>query len=263
MPSKQIAISTKGKIAYTSDTNNKKEYIHYKHFSGKSPGIIFLSGYMSDMEGNKALALENLCKELGHSYIRFDYRGHGISDGTLVDGSISNWTQDTLNILDNIAKGQQILVGSSMGGWIMMLVSLKRKERISGLIGIASAPDFTEDLLPLQLGKDKIEEIYSQGECKIVRDDGSENIITKMLLEDGKTNLVLRDKITIDCPVELLHGINDEVVPWETSLGILDKISSNNVNITLIKNGDHRLSSPSDIQQLKQTVKKMFKTSVS
>ena len=150
-----------------------------------------------------------------------------------------------------------------MGGWIMMLVSLKRKERISGLIGIASAPDFTEDLLPLQLGKDKIEEIYSQGECKIVRDDGSENIITKMLLEDGKTNLVLRDKITIDCPVELLHGINDEVVPWETSLGILDKISSNNVNITLIKNGDHRLSSPSDIQQLKQTVKKMFKTSVS
>ena len=260
MPSKQVAITTKGKIAYTSNTNNKKEYIHYKHLSGKSPGIIFLSGYLSDMEGNKALALEECCKELGHSYTRFDYRGHGISDGTLVDGSISNWTKDALIILDNIAKGQQILVGSSMGGWIMMLVSLKRKERIAGLIGIASAPDFTEDLLPLQLGKDKIEEIYSRGKCRIARDDGSENIITKMLLEDGKTNLVLRDKIIIDCPVELLHGIDDDVVPWKTALIILNKISSTNVNITLIKNGDHRLSRPTDIQQLKQTVKKMFKT---
>ena len=147
-----------------------------------------------------------------------------------------------------------------MGGWIMMLVSLKRKERISGLIGIASAPDFTEDLLPLQLGKDKIEEIYSQGECKIVRDDGPENIITKMLLEDGKTNLVLRDKITKIVPLNYYM-----VLMMKSSLGkphqILDKISSNNVNITLIKNGDHR-PSPTDIQQLKQTVKKMLKTSV-
>ena len=260
MPSKKVAISTKGKIAYTSNTNNKKEYIHYKHLSGKSPGIIFLSGYMSDMEGNKALALEEFCKELGHSYIRFDYRGHGTSDGTLIDGSVSNWTKDALIILDNIAKGQQILVGSSMGGWIMMLLALKRKERISGLVGIASAPDFTEDLLPLQLGKDKIEEIYSQEEVRITRDDGSKNIVTKMLLEDGKTNLILREQITIDCPVELIHGIDDEVVPWETTLEILNKISSPNVNVTLIKSGDHRLSSPSNIQQLKQTVRKMIKT---
>ena len=229
--------------------------IAYVTTSGKAPGIIFLGGYMSDMTGTKALSLEMLCREIGHAYIRFDYSGHGLSEGIFQAGTISTWTNDAIAVLDNIAVGPQILVGSSMGGWIMLLVALARKKQVAGLVGIAPASDFTRRLVEDELTDEQITEIYRNGSITIKSPYAEEPyLFTRALLEDGAKHLLLDRKIELSCPVRLLHGLLDSSVPWQSSLALANALTSRDVELTLVKTGDHRLSNKSDITRLRTIV---------
>ena len=205
---------------------------------------------MSDMEGTKALALEKAMTSLNRSYTRFDYMGHGRSTGSFTDGTISRWTDDALAILDNCTAGPQIIIGSSMGGWIGLRMALLRPERIAGFIGIAAAPDFTarmwEDMPPE--GRAAIEKDGFWAEPSDYSDEPY--IITRKLLDDGPRNYILNGPIDVTCPVHLLQGMQDDSVPWQTALQIQEALVSDNVTVSLIKNGDHRLSTPDNITGL-------------
>ena len=228
--------------------------IAYNKSEGDPPGLIFMSGFMSDMNGSKALALEQHCQERGLAFLRFDYMGHGNSSGNFADGTIGLWAQNALTAFDELTEGPQIIIGSSMGGWMMILTAVSRPERVAGLVGIAAAPDFTEDLLPKQLTEIQLSKIQEDGFVVIPSEYEIPYTITKKLLDDGTQHLVLRNEIPLDCPVRLLHGLEDTSVPWETALKIQIMVRSKDVEVTLIKNGDHRLSREEDLEKLKKTV---------
>ena len=228
--------------------------IAYNKLEGNQPGLIFMSGFMSDMNGSKALALEQHCQERGLAFLRFDYMGHGNSSGNFADGTIGLWAQNALTAFDELTEGPQIIIGSSMGGWMMILTAVSRPERVAGLVGIAAAPDFTEDLLPKQLTEIQLSKIQEDGFVVIPSEYEIPYTITKKLLDDGTQHLVLRNEIPLDCPVRLLHGLEDTSVPWETALKIQNMVRSKDVEVTLIKNGDHRLSREEDLEKLKKTV---------
>ena len=213
-----------------------------------------MSGFMSDMNGSKALALEQHCQERGLAFLRFDYMGHGNSSGNFADGTIGLWAENALTAFDELTEGPQIIVGSSMGGWMMILTAVSRPERVAGLVGIAAAPDFTEDLLPKQLTEIQLSKIQKDGFVVIPSEYEIPYTITKKLLDDGTQHLVLRNEIPLDCPVRLLHGLEDTSVPWKTALKIQNMVRSKDVEVTLIKNGDHRLSREEDLEKLKKTV---------
>lgn len=234
-------------------TNNRGINLAYHKVPGKSPGIIFFGGFMSDMTGTKATYLEGVCQRIGQSYIRFDYSGHGASGGKFEEGSIGDWLEDALFILDNVTEGPQIVVGSSMGGWLMILAALQRPERIKGLIGIASAPDFVEDLSHLSLVQQ--EALMKNGICYLPSQDGVTTYpITGHLVTEGRTHSVLKAPIPIFCPVHLLHGLSDKDVPWQKSVKLANRLESSTVTVTLIKNGDHRLSESAHLALLEKSV---------
>ena len=229
--------------------------IAYHAKAGKSPGVIFCGGFMSDMTGTKATALERHCVDTGRAFVRFDYHGHGQSSGAFTDGTVGRWTEDALAVLDEVASGPQIVVGSSMGGWIMLLMALARPERIASLIGIAAAPDFV-----VRMWEEFPEDVKRQLETEGVyarpsqySDDPYQ--ITMHLIEDGRRHCLLDKKpIAIACPVRLLHGMQDPDVPWRHSLTVAEALAADDVIVTLVKNGDHRLSEPADIARLIETV---------
>ena len=228
----------------------------YRHLSGAGPGILFFPGFNSDMNGTKALALEAWCAEQGYQFTRFDYFGHGSSSGSLEKGCIGRWRDDALVILDQVTQGPQLLVGSSMGGWIMLLAALERPQRIAGLVGIAAAPDFTERMRSERLDEQQLAQLSSTGFCEIPNsyDEGDPYRISQVMLDDGREHLLLDREITINAPVRLIHGQLDEDVPWECSLQIARQLHSKDVEIQLVKSGDHRLSETEDLQRLLQTV---------
>lgn len=222
----------------------------YHHSPGFSPGVIFCPGFMSDMEGTKALALERAMKELNRSYTRFDYLGHGQSTGRFTDGTISRWTDDALAVLDECTAGPQIIVGSSMGGWIGLRMAMLRPERIKGFIGIAAAPDFTTRMWNEMPDEGK-EAIRATGQWNQPSEYSDEPyVISRKLIEDGPRNFVLNGPVDITCPMHLLQGMQDDSVPWKTALEIQEAVASEDVTVTLVKNGDHRLSEPEDITRL-------------
>ena len=227
--------------------------IAYHTLAGKSPGIVFMTGFMSDMAGSKARALEYLCRDRGHAFLRFDYQGHGASSGNFADGTISLWAEDALAAFDALTEGPQVIVGSSMGGWIMLLTALARPDRVAGLVGIAAAPDFTEDLLPQSLTEEHLQMIESDGVVVIPSDYEDPYTITKALLDDGTHHVVMNTEIALDCPVRLLHGLEDSSVPWQRSLTLQERLRSDDVEVTLIKGGDHRLSGDQDLKKLQKT----------
>ena len=231
----------------------------YVRTPGQSPGIIFLGGYMSDMSGIKAQALENFCQENSLSFIRFDYRGHGASTGSFEMSTISTWTSDTLAVIDSLTDGPQILVGSSMGGWLMLLAAIARKPLILGLVGIAAATDFTKRLLDSELTVSQLTELRRTGVTH-VHSPYSETpyVFTQSLLEDGQTQLLLGKPIDLQCPVRLLHGMADTSVPWENSLDLANALNTSDVEIILIKEGDHRLSDPASIDRLLMAVRTLI-----
>ena len=229
--------------------------IAYHRLEGKLPGVVFLGGFGSDMTGTKALALEAFCKARGQACLRFDYQGHGQSSGAFEAGTIGSWTQDALAVLDERTEGPQLLVGSSMGGWIMLLVACVRVNRVAGLLGIAPAPDFTEDLIATKFDPTERATLARDGVLEIANPYGdAPTRITQKLVEDGRAHLLLRGPIPLSCPVRLVHGMDDEDVPWETSLRLLNALQSKDATATFVTGGDHRLSTPADLQRLERTL---------
>jgi pimeloyl-ACP methyl ester carboxylesterase len=225
--------------------------IAYHHLAGAAPGIVFLGGYRSDMTGTKALFLEDYCRRNRRAYVRFDYFAHGQSSGDFADGTISRWRDDAISVIDSLTEGPQILVGSSMGGWIMLLAALARPERVAALVGIAAAPDFTTDLLPKRLTDTQMRTLYDAGRVVLPSPyDPAGYLYTRVLVEDGNRNLVLRDAIPLNCPARLLHGMADESVPWQQSLKLAEQLAGSDVTLTLVKDGDHRLSRDKDLARL-------------
>lgn len=225
--------------------------IAYNRSGGISPGVVFLGGFMSDMTGSKALALEEHCKAQNRGFLRFDYTGHGQSSGAFKDGTIGEWAQDAIYAIEALSEGPQILVGSSMGGWIMLLAALHLKERVAAMIGIAAAPDFTDDLIDNELSDEQRRIMQRDGFVDVPSDYGDEPYtITQALIEDGRKNLLLNDVIALTQPVRLIQGLKDMDVPWKTALHLQEKLAGEDVEVTLVKNGDHRLSEPQDLERL-------------
>lgn len=223
------------------------------------PGLVFCGGFASDMTGTKATALEAYARDRGLAFVRFDYLGHGASSGAFADGTIGRWAEDAVAVLDEVAEGPQVLIGSSMGGWIMLLAALARPEHIAGLVGIAPAPDFTEDLMWARYDAEVRATLERDG---VYREpsayDEEPYTITHQLIEDGRTHLLLRGPIPLACPVRILHGMRDEAVPWQTALRLAERIVSRDVEVTLVKDGDHRLSEPDDLARLFDTVTRLL-----
>ena len=233
-------------------TQEYGETIAYCIDSGdSSPGILFLPGFRSDMQGNKARALSPHCRQQGRTCTRFDYFGHGASSGDFRAGTIGQWRSDALAVLDRLTQGPQILVGSSMGCWIALLVALARPDRIAGLVGIAGAPDFTEDLVWAKLDEGQRRRLKEEGE--VTYDSAYEDNpvpFTRALIEEGRNHLLLRSPIALSCPVRLLHGMADPDVPYQTSLKLVERLAGAEVTLELIADGDHRLSRESDLARI-------------
>lgn len=221
---------------------------------GRGPTVVFLPGYRSDMGGAKALDTEQFCIAHGIGCLRLDYSGHGQSGGAFTDGTISQWADDATLLLDRLTDGPVVLVGSSMGGWIMLLVALARPARVAGLLGIAAAPDFTEDLLWNTMTLPFRAALLRDGVLHLPSDYGDPTPMTARLIEDGRARLLLRAPVPLHCPVRLLHGQRDADVPWDTSLRLASQLESPDVQVTLVKDGDHRLSRPSDLALLRRTL---------
>ena len=230
--------------------------IAYRQLAGKSPTVLFLPGFKSDMTGAKALCAEALCRARGQAFVRLDYRGHGESSGDFLDGTIGQWAGDVVAALDQLTEGPVVLVGSSMGGWLMVLAALARPHRIAAMLGLAAAPDFTEDLIRGGLSRDQLARIDKLGSIDLANDydDGDPYTITKALLDEARDHLVLARPIKIDCPVRLIHGQKDEDVPYETSLRLARQLTSVDVEVTLVKEAGHRLSEDEDLARLKRTL---------
>lgn len=231
----------------------------YQRLEGKSPGIVFLHGFHSDMEGTKALALEDMCRAQGRAFVRFDLFGHGKSSGKVEDGTISRWADDATAVLDELTQGPQILVGSSLGGWIALLTALRRRDRVAGLVGVAAAPDFTEDLMWADFTPEQRRDLIEKGHVVLPNCYEPDNpwTVPRLLIEDGRNNLLLRDTINLFCPVRLIQGQKDADVPWRTALKIADCLASDDVEVTLVKDGDHRLSRDHDLARLCDVVAKL------
>ncbi len=218
---------------------------------GRTPGVLFCGGFKSDMTGAKALALEDAFRTEGRAFTRFDYTGHGSSSGAFEEGTIGSWSDDAVAIIDHVTEGPLTLVGSSMGGWIMVLAALARPERVKGLVGIASAPDFTEDLMWASADAAQREVLMRDGRWEQPSDYSDDPyVITRRLIEEGRKNLVLRSPIPFEGPAHLIHGQADPDVPWQTSLRLADALQSKDVTVELIKSGDHRLSKPHELDRI-------------
>ena len=210
--------------------------------AGRAPTVVFLPGYRSDMAGEKATMLAAFCAERRQAMLRFDYSGHGASDGAFEDGTIGAWSADALTAIDALSEGPLVLVGSSMGGWIALLTALARPARVVALVGIAAAPDFTETLMWAAMAPTERATLLRDGVLRAPSQYGEPYAITRALIEDGRAHLLLGGPIALDCPIRLLHGQRDPDVPWETALRIAERVRGEDVRITLVKDGDHRLS---------------------
>jgi len=223
----------------------------YRHRAGRGPTLIFLPGYMSDMEGGKAMALDAWAAQQGRAMLRFDYAGCGASGGAFEAQTLHDWRRDVLAMIDRVVEGPVVLAGSSMGGWLMLLVALERPDRVAGLVGIAAAPDFTswgysEDDKLIILREGRLSEPSPYGDQPY--------ITTRIFWESGEALRLLHGDIALDCPVRLLHGQRDGDVPWTWSLEIMNRLRSADVQTMLVKDGDHRLSRDSDLALLIATV---------
>jgi pimeloyl-ACP methyl ester carboxylesterase len=222
-------------------------------------GILFLPGFRSDMTGTKATFLDDFCAARGLGYVRFDYAGHGASSGRFEDGTIGAWAEDAIAVIDRVTDGPLILVGSSMGGWLMLLAALARPERIAGLVGLAPAPDFTEALIWNRLSDEDRARLLRAGRLEQPSAYSEEpTIITRALIEEGRRHLLLSAPIGLRCPVRLLHGMADPDVPHRLSLDLAERLVGEDVRVTLIKNGDHRLSRTEDLALLGATIDELL-----
>ncbi|XP_067842564.1 palmitoyl-protein thioesterase ABHD10, mitochondrial-like [Heptranchias perlo] len=227
----------------------------YKRIKGKSPGVIYLPGFASNMKAHKAVALEDFCKSLGHSFIRFDYTGCGSSGGIFSECTIGQWKKDVLSVLDELTEGPQILVGSSMGGWLMLLAALARPDRTAALVGIATGADYLVTAfkqLPLETRK----EIEAKGEWYLPTKQKEEGFykIPYAFLKDAENHCVLQSPIPITCPVRLIHGLKDDHIPWQISLNVAENVLGSDVDLILRKQGQHRMREKDDVKLIVYTI---------
>lgn len=223
----------------------KGRRIAYHRTAGKGPGVVFLGGYKSDMTGTKAVHLQAWAEATGRAFLRFDYSGHGQSSGDFLDGSIGDWAQDAVAAIAALTTGPQVLVGSSMGGWIALLVARAMPERVAGLVGVAAAPDFTKDLMWDSYSPAEQAELRANGQREEPSAYAPEpNIITLRFIEEGAQHLVLRAPLPLPFPVRLLQGTADADVPPSVALRLLDHADSPDLRMILVKGADHRFSTP-------------------
>ena len=240
---------------------NKEDFIAYKNqnFHKNKKTLIWFGGLNSDMDGTKAIFLSNLSKKNKINFCRFDYFGHGKSSKRFEDCVISDWLNSGLKIIDEVIGTDAILIGSSMGGWISTLISLKRKKRVKGLILIAPAIDMTKNLMWDKFSIREKKEISSKGFLERYTEQyDSSYKITKALINDGKNHLILKDKISLSIPIRIFHGVKDDAVPWNLSLDLMSYFSSSDIKVNFNKNGDHSLSSKSDLKNLGDTIMEIY-----
>lgn len=230
-------------------TSTKGSRIAYHATSGEGAAVMFCPGYRSDMHSTKATALAEFCADHNIPLIRFDYFAHGKSDGDFKEFTIGSAMEAALAVLDHVVPERVILIGSSMGAWVSLATALERKGTVVGLIGVASAPDFTEKLMYARMTPEQRRELHDSGLIWAHSDfTDSDYPITLNFIEEARTHLLLDDIIGLEIPIHLLHGQADVDVPWETSLQLAEKLMSDEVKVTLIKDGDHRLNRPEDLQ---------------
>jgi len=232
--------------------NNLNQKIAYKYTKGKSPGIIFIHGLNSDMQGLKAASVEKYAKKNKLAFLRFDCRGNGKSFGKFQNFTITDWKKDLIDLLDNITKGPQILIGSSLGGWLMMLASNSRKKRICGLLGLATACDFGNNLYSNLSSKSK-NEIKEKGFTKI-KDNNYSYVLSKKFFIEAKKNNILNKPFIFNKPFILIHGLKDSVVSHTMPMKIMNNTIGKNIQINYLKSSDHRLSSTEDLKTINNAI---------
>lgn len=248
-----LELSTKRRIAYHT--------LPAKGDCASLPGLIFLGGFKSDMTGVKATWLQARSGTQGRAFIRFDYRGHGQSSGQFEDGCIGDWADDAAEVLKRLTTGPQILIGSSMGGWIALLLARRHPARIAGLIGIAAAPDFTEDGIAATLTDDQKHRMQTEGKIAVPSQYSEQPyVLTRHLVEEGRNHLVLRSPLTLHCPVRLLHGTADPDVDHAVSLRLLEHLDGPDTRLTLVKGADHRFSDHRALDILGRTIEELTQT---
>lgn len=226
----------------------------YHQKTGTGPGVVFLGGFSSDMNGTKATHLEAWAKSNGRGFLRFDYSGHGQSEGAFTDGTIGAWAEDAAAVISATTEGPQIFVGSSMGGWISLLLARQNRFDIAGLVTIAAAPDFTEDGFWDSFSTAARTEIMTHGSVQVPSDYGQPYIITRALIEDGRRNMVLREPLPLPMPTRFLQGTDDKDVDQATALRLLDHAKGPDMHLTLIKGADHSFSSPDCLTLIEKTI---------
>ena len=229
---------------------------------GRGPGLLWLGGFKSDMQGTKALALDAWAAEHGRACVRFDYSGHGESGGQFVDGTIGRWLEESVAVFGRFCRGPQIVVGSSMGGWMALLLARELAKRdgdmsLAGMVLIAPAPDFTEELMWKGFSPDIREEIETRGVWLRPSDYGEPYPITKTLIEEGRNHLLLGGAISVGCPVRILQGAKDPDVPWQHAFALAHRLPADDVVLSMVQDGDHRLSRPQDIALILSAVAEM------
>ncbi len=230
----------------------------YHRTPGKGPGVVFLGGFMSDMEGTKALALEDWARRTGRAFVRFDYSGHGASSGRFEEGCIGDWAADARAVIEGLTEGPQVLVGSSMGGWISAILTREIPEKLAGFVGIAAAPDFTEDGMWASFDAAQKAQIMERGVLELPSDYGDPYPITRRLIEDGREHLVLRSPLPMAFPVRLLQGAADTDVPVSVALRLFEHIDGPDVRLSIVKGADHRFSEPDQLALIEATLEEVL-----
>ena len=236
------------------DTPQGRRIAHHRS-EGREPGIVFLGGFRSDMTGTKAVFLEEWARARGRAFLRLDYSGHGESSGDFLEGAIGDWVEDAIAVIDALTEGPQVLVGSSMGGWIALRIARALPDRVAALVGIAAAPDFTEDGMWAEFTDEQRRELTETGEVSLPSDYSDEPyIITRRLIENGRDHLVLRSPLKLPFPVRLLQGSADTDVPVSVALRLFEHAESPDMRLTLVKGADHRFSDEASLALIARTL---------
>lgn len=239
-------------------TTHTGQKLAYSMTKGAGPTVIFLGGFKSDMEGSKAIFLEKWAQQKNRSFLRFDYSGHGRSSGDFLSLGIGDWLKDSMQIIELIENNDLILIGSSMGGWISLLLSRKLGKRLKGLVTIAAAPDFTEDSMWRNFTEEQKKQVLAKGIIYLPSDYGEPYPITRYLIEDGRQNLILREPLELQCPVRLMQGTEDTAVTRETALKLFDHINANDLSLFFKSGADHSFSNKECLKVIAQNLENLL-----